>query len=403
VAALLAATLSACGGGTSSDDTVVLPPDAYEFDLPAGFPEPATPAEGIITPAQVDLGRHLFYDTRLSFNGEGSCASCHEQRKAFTDGRVTSVGPSGDIHPRNAMSLVNAVYNSRQNWANPNIRTLRQQAVLVLFNTDPVELGWTAREAGMLDRLRADSDYPQRFADAFPDVPDPFTVNNVAIALAAFNAALISGRSAYDRFHDPVSPDRGAMSPAARRGEVLFFSERLECNHCHNGFNLANSVVHAGSTFDTTEYKNTGLYNLPQAPPLYPLPAGNYPAVNQGLYEFTEASSDMGRFRPPTLRNIALTAPYMHDGSIATLREVIVDHYARGGRRIDSGPHAGDGAVSPLKDPLMIGFSLSEDELSDLLAFFDSLTDWDFICDERFADPFGRIPMHAHCAPPPPP
>ena len=100
---------------------------------------------------------------------------------------------------------------------------------------------------------------------------------------------------------------------------------------------------------------------------------------------------------------MALTAPYMHDGSIATLREVIVDHYARGGRRIDSGPHAGDGAVSPLKDPLMIGFSLSEDELSDLLAFFDSLTDWDFICDERFADPFGRIPMHAHCATPPPP
>ncbi|WP_428309780.1 MbnH family di-heme enzyme [Hydrocarboniphaga sp.] len=367
------------------------------FDLPSGFPQPKVASDDPMSEAKVALGRQLFYDQRVAFNGQGSCVSCHEQRLAFSDGRVTAIGPAGDVHPRNAMSLTNAVYNSRQNWANPNIKTLREQALVVLLNQDPVELGWQGHEQTILDRLRADADYQARFKSAFPDQGEPFTLDNVARALAAFTATLISGRSAYDRYHDPTTPDRTAMSDAARRGEALFFSEQLECNHCHNGFNLANSVVHAGSKLDSTEYKNNALYNIAGPASGYPLDSGNYPTRNQGLYEFTLKAGDMGRFRPPTLRNIALTAPYMHDGSIASLRELIVDHYAKGGRVISEGAYAGDGSKSPNKDALMIGFTISEEEVDDLLAFFDTLTDWEFICDPRHADPFGKIPMNEHC------
>jgi len=388
--AAAALLVSACGGGGGSDEsTVVIPPEDYVFDLPAGFPAPKVSADAPISQAKVDLGRHLFYDPRLALTRNGSCVSCHEQRLAFTDGRARALAPGGSAHPRNSMSLTNAVYNARQNWANPNIRTLREQASLVLLNQDPVELGWAGHEVEILGRFRADGDYVARFAAAFPDQADPYTLNNVAIALAAFTATLISGDSDYDR---------RVLSDAARRGEVLFFSERLECNHCHNGFNLANSVVHANTTLDNIEYKNNALYNIPGPASGYPLASGNYPAGNQGLYGFTFRAGDMGRFRPPSLRNIALTAPYMHDGSIATLREVVVDHYAKGGRTIAEGPYAGNGATSPSKDALMIGFTISDAETDDLLAFFDSLTDWRFICDTRFSDPFGHVPMHERCA-----
>jgi cytochrome c peroxidase len=373
-------------------------PAAFAFDLPSGFPQPAIPANNPMSTAKVALGRQLFYDTRLSLNQQGSCASCHEQRLAFTDGRAHAVGPTGGVHPRSAMSLTNVVYNARQNWANPNTRDLREQALGVLLNETPIELGWAGREQQMLDRLRADPDYVARFADAYPDDADAFTLDNVAKALAAFDATLISGRSAYDRYYDAESPDPTAMSASARRGETLFFSERLECFHCHGGFNFAQSVNHDGSTLDEIEFRNNGLYNIAGPAPGLPLAAGNYPADNQGLYEFTQNPSDMGRFRAPTLRNVALTAPYMHDGSIATLREVITAHYARAGRLISAGENAGDGSQSPYKDALMVGFTLNPQELDDVLAFLDALTDWDFICDPRHSDPFGRIPMHAACA-----
>lgn len=385
------ALLSACGGGGGGGDATPTPvPEepAYTFDLPAGFPEPKV-GDIAMSEALVDLGRFLFYDDRVAFSANGSCVSCHEQRFAFTDQRSTAIAPGGARHHRNALGLSNAVYNARQNWANPNIKTLREQALLVLINQDPVELGWAGHEAEILARFRADGDYAARFAAAFPGQADPYTIGNVASALAAFTATLISGRSDYDR---------KVMSAAARRGEALFLSERLECNHCHGGFNFANSVVHAGTTLDNIEYKNNALYNIPGPATGYPLSAGNYPTDNQGLYGFTFKASDMGRFRPPTLRNIALTAPYMHDGSIATLREVIVDHYAAGGRTLAEGPYAGNGSLSPQKDALMIGFTISDSEVDDLLAFFDALTDWDFVCDERFSDPFGKVPLHAQCA-----
>lgn len=399
VASLAALLIAGCGGGGS--DAPADPPPAtptpYVYTLPENFPQPRSTPQVPMSVASVELGRLLFYDTRMSINGKGACATCHEQRRAFTDGRVTALGPTGDVHPRNSPTLTNAVYNARLNWANPNMRDLRQQALGVLLNESTIELGWASHEDEILQRFRDDPVYVEKFRAAFPDAGDPFTMDHVARAVAAFGATLISGHSARDRHYSSVAPEPTAMNAAALRGEQLFFSERLECFHCHGGFNFAQSVVHEKSVLDAIEYRNNGLYNLPGPGAGYPLPSGNYPANNQGLYEFTGVAQDMGRFRAPTLRNIALTAPYMHDGSIATLREVIVDHYARGGRRIDSGPFAGDGAASPYRDALIVGFELSATEVEDLLAFLDSLTDWDFICDERFADPFGNIPMHENC------
>ena len=122
------------------------------------------------------------------------------------------------------------------------------------------------------------------------------------------------------------------MSESALRGLDLFFNERFECFHCHGGFNFSDGVTHAGTVVEEVGFHNTGLYNIDGR--------GGYPEPNRGLFEHTEDRSDMGRFRAPTLRNITVTAPYMHDGSAATLDDVL-DHYAAAGRTIDSGPHAG--------------------------------------------------------------
>lgn len=386
---MLCGLISACGGGGGNAPAADLP-----IAIPAHFPLPDIPDDNPLTREKIQLGRRLFYDQRLSINQAGSCASCHEQRHAFTDGLARAVGPTGDVHLRNAMSLTNAVYNARQNWANPSLTDLRQQALAVMFNEDTIELGWSNHEDEILDRLRFDADYPALFAAAYPESSAAITVNNVARALASFTASLISGNSAFDRAQgDPSQP----LSAAAQRGSDLFFSERLECFHCHGGFNFAQSVQHDGSVIETIEFKNNGLYNIIGPGPGLPLNRGNYPSGNHGLYEFTGNPNDMGKFRAPTLRNIALTAPYMHDGSIASLREVIVDHYARGGRVIEQGPNAGDGAQSPYADPLMIGFEISSSEVDDLLAFLNALTDWQFVCNPDLADPFGNIPMHTRC------
>jgi cytochrome c peroxidase len=138
-------------------------------------------------------------------------------------------------------------------------------------------------------------------------------------------------------------------------------------------------VSHEGTTIEEVMFHNTGLYNIGGT--------GAYPPDNTGIYEFTRIPTDMGRFRAPTLRNIALTAPYMHDGSIATLSEVL-DHYAAGGRTIPTGPYAGVGSESPYKSELVAGFTLSAEERADVLAFLETLTDEDLLRDERWSDPW---------------
>jgi cytochrome c peroxidase len=276
---------------------------------------------------------------------------------------------------RGAMSLANVAYASSFTWANATLGSLEEQALVPLFGEDPIELGLVGELEDTLAALRADPPYAAMFERAFPDEEEPVSLDTLVRALASFERALISGNSPYDRYQ---AGDEEALVPAAKRGMALFFSERLECFHCHGGFNLSGSVTYLGKSFDESTFHNNGLYDIDGR--------GAYPEHNTGLYAFTGKPQDMGRFKAPTLRNIARTAPYMHDGSIATLSEVI-DHYAAGGRLIEAGPHAGDGRASPAKSELVSGFVLSAAEKADVLAFLESLTDEDFLTDPRYADP----------------
>jgi cytochrome c peroxidase len=346
----------------------------FRWNLPAGFPTPKIPEDNQMTMAKVQLGRHLFYDKRLSVNGTQSCASCHDQSRAFTDARARAIGATGEVHPRGSMSIVNIAYTPVLTWANPNMRQLERQALVPMFGEHPVELGLSGKEAEVLAKLKADVRYQAMFPSAFPGQADPFTIVNLTQAMAAFERTLISGDSPYDRY---LNGNPRAISQSAKRGEELFFSERLECFHCHGGFNFSQTTDHAGKSFTEIEFHNTGLYNL----------EGGYPKENSGIFEFTANPEDMGKFRAPSLRNIAVTAPYMHDGSVATL-EAVIDHYAAGGRTIRSGEFKGIGKNNPNKSSFVKGFRLTAREKQDLLNFLKSLTDEKFLTDPRFSDPW---------------
>jgi cytochrome c peroxidase len=228
------------------------------------------------------------------------------------------------------MSLVNVAYSASLTWVDPHRKTLDAQALVPMYGTHPVELGLREGDR-FLDTLRSDARYRDLFERAFPDTADRFTIAIVTRAIACFERTIISGRSPWDRYHYNREDD--AISAAAQRGEVLFFSQPLSCFRCHGGFK-----------FSSAELRNTG----------------------------------DGTFKVPTLRNIAVTAPYMHDGSIATL-EAVVDHYASGGR---------GGRENRGKDPPISGFSLSPRDRADLVEFLKSLTDEAVLHDPRFANPW---------------
>ncbi len=329
-----------------------------------------------MTEARFQLGRHLFYDRRLSGNGTQSCSTCHVQALAFTDGTVRSTGSTGQRLARNAQALVNVAYNSTLTWANPILERIEQQIQIPMFSEFPVELGITGKEEVVLMRFRSDARYKALFTQAFPDDPDPTSYKNIVYALATFTRGLVSFSSPYDRF---IAGEPDALSESAQRGMSMFLSEQLECHHCHTGFNFSQSTATVNSTFIERPFFNTGLYNLDGQ--------GAYPDENQGIKEVTNDPADMGRFRPPTLRNIGLTGPYMHDGSLATLEDV-VRFYERGGRKIGTGEFAGDGKISPLKNGLVAGFQITDEQRQDLITFLTSLTDESFVRDPRFGDPF---------------
>ena len=349
----------------------------FEWRLPRGFPTPAVPADNPMSAAKVELGRALFYDRGLSDAGHFSCGSCHRQELAFTDGLPQAIGATGELHPRSTMSLTNVAYNASFAWADPTLRSLEDQAPVPMFNRHPVELGVEGKGEAMIERLRQDRRYQQMFAAAF--AARPIRLATVVKAIAAFQRTLISGDSAYDR--RVYLDDRTAMSQSARRGMELFFSDGPGCFRCHSGFNFSGTVTFSGAPERELAFHNTGLYNLGKK--------GLYPADNLGLREHTSRKRDIGRFRAPTLRNVALSAPYMHDGSLATLEEVI-DHYAAGGRTLTTGPYAGVGRDNPHKSHLIRGFEVTASEKSDLVEFLRSLTDESFVTDPRFADPFDR-------------
>ncbi|MEM7583997.1 MAG: MbnH family di-heme enzyme [Acidobacteriota bacterium] len=382
---LLLTGVIACAMPRSPAVELAAPANAssYDWQLPPGFPQPSVPADNPMSAAKVELGRRLFYDSRMSETGRFACASCHRQELAFTDGRARAVGATGQFHPRSTMSLANVAYGASFAWADPTLHSLEEQARIPMFNRQPIELGVAGDGSELIARLATDREYPARFADAFPhEAPSQtLTIDNIVRSLAAFERTLISGRSPYDRLL--YLDEREALSTEAWRGMRLFFSESLGCFKCHSDFNFSGPTRFVARPEADLAFHNTGLYNLGIN--------GLYPVDNPGLFEHTHEPDDNGRFRAPTLRNIALTAPYMHDGSIATLSEVI-DHYAAGGRTVISGPYAGIGSDNPHKSSLITGFSITAQQKRELIAFLDSLTDEAFITDPRFSNPFATDP-----------
>jgi cytochrome c peroxidase len=324
---------------------------AYAWRLPAGFPVPRVPADNPMSEAKVALGRRLFYDRRLSLNGAQACGDCHRQERAFTDGAPHATGSTGAAHRRNVPTLANVAYAPALTWADPRHDRLEEQARVPLFGTEPVEMGFGGREPDLVRRLEEVPLYRVGFATAFPGEPAPITPGNLTRAIASFERTLVSGGSPYDRLVYGDVED--ALSPQAREGMRLFFSERTRCGACHGGLAFTGLLDYA---------------ELERPPRPRFLDDGLSPnGLDPGLEESTGRRRDRGRFKVPTLRNVALTAPYMHDGRLPTLAAVL-DHYAQAG---------------PDRPPIL----LSDAERAALLAFLDSLTDPAFVSDPRFAPP----------------
>lgn len=322
----------------------------YTWRLPPGFPPPVVPADNPMSDAKVALGCRLFFETRLSVTQAYSCASCHRPELAFTDGRALAIGAKGDSMQRGAMTLTNIAYNPAFTWASDSVVTLERQMEQPLFNEHPLEMGLKRDDRALLEWLGQQQNYAAAFRESFPQEAEAISVPNVIKAIAAFERTLISGRSPFDRY--VYDDDRTAFTEGARRGMRLFYSDRSGCAHCHFGVNFSGPIVHRGK---------------PQQDALF---ANNGSAVkgDDGLSAVTKRKQDLGRFRVPTLRNIALTAPYMHDGRFATLEQVI-EHYASGGKHADS-----IGVVDSQIRPLDLG----ADEKRDLVEFLKNLTDTQF-------------------------
>ena len=375
-------SLSACSekGSVTSD---------YQWQIIKGFPKPAVPVNNGMTEAKVALGRTLFYDENLSANRTQSCASCHQQAFAFGENIERSIGSTGQPHRRNAPVLVNIAYNKTLTWAHDSLTTLERQILLPMFAEAPIELGITGNEEEILARFTTD-EYRSLFHQAFSEHRfKKFTKQEVSYdlivkALASFVRSLISLQSPFDQY--AYANDDNAISASALRGMSLFFSERLECHHCHGGFNFTQSTSHEKQLIDRRPFHNTGLYNINLESVNSDNNKAGYPSHDIGLAEISLQPKDNGRFRAPTLRNIAVSAPYMHDGSINSLAEVL-DFYAAGGRNITEGKNQGDGRVNPLKSAFIKGFEMNAQDKLDLIAFLDTLTDPSFLTNPEFAKP----------------
>jgi cytochrome c peroxidase len=298
----------------------------YAWQLPAGFPEPAVPADNPMSGAKVALGGRLFADTRLSVTGDYSCRSCHSPALAFTDGRALSRGATGAAVPLNAPTLLNAAYSPSLGWNDAGVTTLEQQMRGPLFNQHPPELGLAGRESAVEQALASDPGLAAEFAAAFPGEALAVTMDNVIRAIAAYERTLFAGRSAFDRY--VFGGDHAALGAEQKRGMQLFFSERSGCGACHGGINFAGPWVDAAQPGAKAIFADTG--------------------TGQSV-------------RVPTLRNLAATAPYMHDGRFASLDDVL-DHYERL-------------AVDPAAEPRLRRAPLTTGERASLVAFLQSLND----------------------------
>ncbi len=302
------------------------------------FPVLPVPKDNPQTPEKIQLGRKLFYDTRLSADDSLSCSSCHQQQFAFSNaGNAVSTGIRGQKGSRNAPSLGNVAWRKSYFWEGGS-PSLELQAMGPLTAHDEMAI----EPRVLVAKLQAIPEYQKAFSRVFPE---GITMLNVTKAIASFERTLVTNRSAYDKYR---AGDEKAMSVAAVRGMELFFGESGDCFHCHNGFNFTTETLH-----------NTGLKKT---------------NPDLGLARITNRPEDAGKFKTPTLRNVALTAPYMHDGSIATLEKAL-EHYNKGGED------------NPNVDMLMRPLGLSKTEINDLIEFLKALTDVEFTRDPRFSAP----------------
>jgi cytochrome c peroxidase len=321
---------SGCGGSPRAELVDVVLPNGVS----GGTLADTAPADNALTEARAELGRRLFFDGRLSRTGLVSCSSCHAQAHAFSDPAPVSTGVDGRTGTRNAPALVNLAWGATFFW-DGRVASLEEQAGKPIEN--PLEMDSPLADA--VARVGGDAGYARAFVAAYDA---GLTEETLRFALASFVRTLVSGSSPYDRH---LAGDDAAFGVAEARGEALFFSERAACFHCHPPGSLTNDG-----------YFNDGSYV-----------AGGDP----GRQAITGLPGDLGKFKVPGLRNVAASAPYMHDGSLATLPDVI-DQYDRGGR--------GD----PSTDPQIRPLGLMPGEKADLLAFLRSMTDDAFLSDPRF-------------------
>lgn len=329
---LLAAVAGGCSGVSEGPD------DSGGNLPPAGFPEMIVPADNPTTEAKALLGRHLFYDTRFSRDFSTSCGSCHLQEHAFSDTLSFSRGVEGRTGTRNAPSLTNVGYNTSFLWEG-GVPTLEQQAIVPVLHPDEMDMHTDT----LVARLESEPVYAPLFRNAWGD--GAITIERITKSLAAFQRTLVSGDAPYDRYR---LGDASAMTDAAKRGEELFFNETGDCFHCHGGYN-----------FTDNDFHNNGLAAT----------------ADEGRFGVTQRGLDRGKFKTPTLRNIAVTAPYMHDGRFATLEDVL-DHYNAGGEG------------HPNSDPLMRPLGLTDGEKRDLIEFLKGLTDEKFRTDTTLGNPW---------------
>ncbi len=300
------------------------------FLPPPGFPPIPWPEGNPYSAARAELGRVLFFDGRLSSNNMVSCAFCHEPSHAFSGITPLSPGVDGKSNGRHAQTLINRAWGKSQFW-DGRAPTLEAQVIVPL--TNPHEMGMTTE--GVVQKLRSIRGYEPLFAAAFGD--STISYDRIAQAIATFERIIVSGNSAYDRY---VAGDKTALTKQQKDG-LDFFNKKGECAECHSGPN-----------FSDEKFANIGV-------------GTDKPNPDPGREDVTRNRRDWGKFKVPSLRDLAVRAPYMHDGSVKTLGEVL-DIYAKGG------------LPNPHLDTRLTPFYLDEETKRDLLAFLDSLngTGW---------------------------
>ncbi len=323
--------LFAAGCGTSYDYT----DHPVKLRIPFWLGEPTIPEDNQMTELRIDLGRKLFYDTRMSIDGKTSCASCHVASAAFTDGRAGTDGDGNKLPMRNAPTLANLAWMP-DFMMEGGVPTLELQALAPLHDTTEMGLGVLAAAKV----LKADERLNALSKAAYGRELDPFVISR---ALACFQRTFISADSHYDRFAYQGKLDE--LTDAQIRGMEIFFSGRAQCSSCHKP-----------PFFTDFDYHNIGLYQHYQ---------------DSGRERITYDPMDSGKFKTPTLRNVSFTAPYMHDGSMLSLREV-VEFYDSGGR----GHSRQDERIHPL--------NLTEEEKVELIEFMEALNDWNFVQNKAF-------------------